>query len=340
MTNNSAFEAQLRRQLAATRPTEGASTTLAARVRDIPERVRLTPPAIALLVRAAVPIAAVGLAAAALLIASFGFTRAPVVGLPPDSVGAAVVGFDPAIQGTGLIDDYVRSAALVGLAVVLLSGAVGVGTFLGPRAGTRRGRLMILGGVLGVFAGIGLIRFDVGLTVGGLRGAPLRYVEAPAPALGDTPILWFSTAATGEPTVGTFSLRNTSALPVRIEGLVGYSKDLGIRHWKALWIPVNGAGLDAPALDQIRPFEPVTLEPMQELNVYIAGIGSPCAFGPAFDPEAEYSAQDLEGYTQLGPGLQVVVSVFGLTSMETVDVGETFAEPIVPGCNGGTTLGG
>ena len=95
-----------------------------------------------------------------------------------------------------------------------------------------------------------------------------------------------TSARPGEPTVGLFSLQNTSLVPVQIEGVVvpeGYEESVS-GHWTGLWMPDGGPGYDAPNLDQIRPFEPVTLEPGGHLVIYAAGRAGPCAFGPSSDP--------------------------------------------------------
>jgi hypothetical protein len=210
------------------------------------------------------------------------------------------------------------------------------GTFFSPRAGTNRGRAIILAGILGVLLGIGLIRLDVGLTRGGIGGAPLGYVVAPVGPFGDDRSLYVLTAAPGSPSVSMFSLRNKGALPIRIEGVVvgeDYD-DLVVGHWTALWVPPGGPGFDAPGLEAIRPFEPVTLQPGDELQVYAGGVAGACAYGPTFDPTTE-DQPDYAGMSQIGPEITVAYSVFGLASMAQIDIGETFGEPSRNGCVGG-----
>jgi hypothetical protein len=332
MTTDAAFERALRTVLSEGRPVGGAPASLRGSVLGIPDSVREAP-AIVRFVRAiGVPLAAVGAAATAVVLAAFGMTRVPIQGLPPGSVGGAISGFDPSIEGPGLVTNVLPTAVIAGLMLIVVAAAVTAGTFFSSRASTGRGRTIILLGIVGVAAGIGLIRFDPGLSAGNYRGAPLGYVEAPAGPLHDE-LVWIQTAGPDDPTVGVFSLRNTAAVPVRIEGiLAAYSDGVVFGHWTAMWMPPGGPGWDAPGLDQIRPFEPVTLEPGAGLIVYAAGRAGPCAFGPSFDPSRQYSETEIAGYTELGPLVQVAYSVYGLASVAVIDIEETFAEPARAGC--------
>jgi hypothetical protein len=335
MTAEMRFEGTLRTALRAQRPAAGAPAELRSRVLEIPIVMRNEPMALRLLRGFGVPMAAVGIGAAAVALAAVGFTRAPVTGLPPVS-GGTPTGFDPSIVGPGLITSVAPTAALLGLLVVVVAGAVAGGTFFSARAGTNRGRVIVLLGLLGVAAGIALIRFDAGLSDGSTRAAPLGYVEAPAGAFHDDQIVWVQTAAPGEPTVGLFSLRNEGILPVRIEGIVvdEHYSELQIAHWTALWVPLGEPGPGAPGLGQVRPFEPVTLEPGAELNVYAAGMAGQCAYGPLFDPTTE-DQSDYAGMSQLGPVITVAYSVFGLASTAQIDIEEVFGEPGRNSCFGG-----
>jgi hypothetical protein len=331
MTTDTRLDRALRTVLSEQRPDGGAPASLRARVLNIPDSVR-EQPAIMRFVRAiGVPLAAVGAAATAVVLTAFGMTRVPIQGLPPGTVGGAVRGFDPSIEGPGLVTEVLPTAVIAGLLLIVVAAAVTAGTFFSIRASTGRGRTIILLGVLGVAAGIGLIRFDAGFSASGYRGAPLGYVEAPSPFHDE--LVWIQTAGPGESTVGVFSVRNTAAVPVRIEGIVvGYSDEVAFGHWTALWMPPGGPGWDAPGLDEIRPFEPVTLEPGAGLILYAAGRAGPCAFGPSFDPTRQYSDTEIAGYTELGPEVEVAYSVFGLASVAVIDIEETFAEPARAGC--------
>jgi hypothetical protein len=333
MTIDTELERPLRTVLSALRPAGGAPEALRDRVLQIPDSVREAR-AIVRVVRAiGVPLAAVGAAATAVALAAFGITRMPTQGLPPEGVGGAVTGFDPALTGPGLLTDVIPTAVIVGLSLVVVGGATAAGTFLSSRLGTNRGRAIVLAGIGIVLAGIWLIRFDFGVTAGGLRAAPLGYVEEPAGSL-DHQIGWISTADPGEPTVGVFALRNTSMVPIRIEGLVVAPNPVDVGRWTAVWMPPGGSGYEAPTLDEVRPFEPVTLEPGAEVNLYVAGRAGRCAFGSTFDPIRDGSATAFAGYSAVGPEVTVAFSAFGLTSIAQVDIGERFAEPARNNCFG------
>lgn len=327
MTGQTPLERQIRAVLIDRRPAGGAPEALRARVLAVsvvhPHRTELT----GALRIAAVPLAAAGIGMAAILLAALGFTREPLVALPPAG-GGVVQGFDPQVEGPGFIQGVIPSAIYLGVAVAIVGGAAVLGTFFGPRAGTNRGRAIILLGLMAVGAGAWLVRFDVGLVDGGLSGAPVGYIEAPTGPFDDSDTTWLEVAAPGEPTMSIFALRNTSAVPVRVEGFQDtYRSTADVADWTAVWVPADGPGFGAPSLDKIVPFRPITLEPGQGLTLYLAGRAGRCAFGPTFDPQREYSAQELVGYRVRGPEITVAYSVFGLMATAGVSMRATFMEP-------------
>ena len=332
MTIRDTFDGDLRAVLVARRPIDGAPASLLARVERVPEDIRLAHPIAGILQRFAVPIAAVAVAGLAVLVAVVGFGREAVVNLPPGGSGVIATGFDPLIKGPGLLVRPGQSLIIVGVALFILSAAVAGGTFFSPRTSTNRGRLLVLIGLAGMAGAAGLVAFDGGLRDGSIRAAPLGYVEAPTGPL-QQDLIWLSTAQPGEPTVGLFSLRNGGPLPLQIQGIVvGEAYEaLNVGHWTALWIPADSPGFSAPGLDKIRPFEPVTLDPGEEVQIYAAGLAGRCAYGPSYDPTREED-RALAGLSQLGPEIQVAYSVLGLETMTVVDVGETFAEPTRNDC--------
>jgi len=326
-------EQRLRQAFVSTRPAGGLGSATRKAILDIPASAPAHG-AIARLGRSVTVLAAAAaVGALAIVLAAVGIMRVPIEGLTPPNGGAPPNGFDPAITGSGLIAGVPPTAMLLGLALVLLGGGTAVANFISNRSATNRGRVLVLAGIAAVLAGIWLVRFDVGLRVGSLRAGLLGYVEAPAGPL-DQALVYVSTASPGQTSVGIFSLRNTAALPVRIEGLVvSLGNDaLASGRWAALWMPPGGAGYDAPPLDQVRPFEPVTLGPGEEINVYAAVRAGNCAFGPSFDPTKKYSDAELVGYSQLGPDVTIAYSVFGLASTAQIDIDEAFAEPIRANC--------
>lgn len=336
MTTDATIERAIRAALADLRPEGMPPTALRASVMLIPTTLRREPVWRRLARAFAVPVAAAAIAATAILVAVFGLTRAPLVRVPPSGGGAQppVIGFDPSLEGMGFITATIPSLAIAGVLFIVVGAAVAARTLFSAGASTNRGRATVLLGVVAAIAGVGLTQLDVGLAEGSLRGAPLGYVEEPGSELQDQ-LVWVATAAPGEPTVGIFSLRNTAAVPVRIEGIVVPSNydDIVGWQWTALWMPADSPGWSAPPLDEVRPFEPVTLGPGEDLSVYLAGRAGPCAYGPTYQPGGgEESNPGLGGWTPLGPEITVAYSVFSLAGTTMVDIGQTFAEPRINGC--------
>jgi len=335
MTMDRSLEPALREALDELRPHGAAPAALRSRVLAIPTTVRVESGWRRLVRPVAVPVASAGLVATAAAIAILGMATAPITLVDPVGGGEGQVplGFDPSVEGMGLVAGVVPTAAIVGILLALAGGAAAARVFFSERASTNRGRATVVLGMLLLVLGVALARLDVGLSHGSVRAGPLNYVEDKAGVLHDE-IVWISTAAPGEPTVGLVSLRNASPLPVRIEGFVvpPNNSDLIVGRPTGLWMPPGGPGYGAPSLDELRPFEPVTLQQTEELNVYLAGRAGECAFGPSFDPAAEYADGEAGGYSYIGPRITVAYSVFGLTSTAEIDIEEIFAEPTRGGC--------
>jgi hypothetical protein len=331
MTSNTDLEQALRGLLRDQLP-DVAPGSLRARVERIPEAQRLGGWSFELVRSLLVPATAIGLAVVAVAVAASGVTRAPVDRMPPGGAGGIPAGFDPSITGLGMLTGIVPLAMLLGGALAISCGAFAAGVFFSARSGTNRGRAFVLLGLLGVAAGIWLVRLDIGLTGGNVRGAPLGFVEAATEEYADV-TTWYETAEPGEPIVVVFSIYNDSAVPVRIDGLVMPSGHGTSSHWTALWLPPVGQEAGAPGLELVRPFQPVDLAPGGLQVFYLSGRAGLCAFGRTFDPDAEYQEGQVGGYTESGPTFTVAYSVFGVSNAAEVDIGERMLEPLRGGCS-------
>jgi hypothetical protein len=330
MTVDERFERQLRAALVEQRPRNGAPAALREMVLAVPDSVRASSMPFRFLQAGVVPVSAFGITALALVLAAVGLTHAPINDLPGAGTGG-VTGFDPSLTGMGLLAESASSIVIVGALLALLGGAVAIGVFFSPRSGTNRGRLYILVGLAGLAAGVGLVRLDIGLLGGNVGGAPLGYVPADS-SMASGPAVYYELAQPGDPTVLIFSVHNTSALPVRIEGLVIPMHDgPTAEHWTALWLPPETEAQGAPGLDAIRPFAPFTLEPGALSTMYLAGRAGPCAFGPSFDASLAPGAQ-VDASAEFGPSLTIAYSVFGLSNTAEVDIGEKVVEPQRDNC--------
>ena len=325
----STIETELRAVLARQRPAEGAPAALRARVDDIPERVRLDNPLLALLRRAAVPLAAVGVASAAVVLASIGLTRAPVTGLPPAG-GPTTVTFDPTLEGFGLVTSIVPTLLvgqwmLVGIAVAMV-----LRLSLGAGRHTRRSKLVasLLVVLTIVIAPTTRLPFldDLGLQPGNVRAVLAGYALDEPP---DEPFQefdrYYQTAGPGESISIMFSIENAGPVPVRVEGVVVHPDSLAHvqARWTAVWLPAIGTSADVvPPLEETRPFEPRALAPGEELQLYLVGRAGPCAFGPGFAADS-----GVAGWTMLGPTIEVAYSIAGLVGTATIDMDQAFLEP-------------
>jgi hypothetical protein len=336
MTIDRDLERMLGSALREQRPIGGAPPALRSRVDSIPEAFPSEWLVVRVLKRHTVTIAGAGLAAAAVVVSAVGFSRAPVIGLPSGGVAAQPTGFDPAIEGVGLLTGVVPSLAYVGWAVAALAAIVAFRELFSVRSGTTRGRVLIVLGV--VIAGLasGMARLDGWgwLSRGSTAAVLLGYdLEAPPSVFDLGGDVYYETAAPGEPTASMFSVRNTSILPVRIEGIVvpeGYASLAGA-HWTAVWLAPSDAWDEIVGLDRVRPFEPTTIAPGEELQIYLIGRAGPCAYGPSFDPTDE-ADPDYAGASQLGPFVTVAHSVLGLTSTVAINTETTFVEPTRNAC--------
>ena len=328
---DTSLEARLRATLVDMRPAEGAPSRLRVRVESIPHQPR-DPMWMRAVKGRGIWFAATGIAVVAIAIATAGFSRIPWLSLPSGAPTTTSPGFDPALVGPGLIaDDFAPLPDLFGMLLVLNAAAVAFATFIGPRIGTNRGRVVVVIALLGIAIGFGFMRPPIGLTAGGLRGAPVGYTWSANQFTNQN--AWISIADPGDPLVGIISLRNTSAVPVRIEGLISYGPfdpDAAGTQWTALWIQGDPAEGGDPGLDSVVPFVPRTMEPGEELNVYLAARAGRCSYGPGYDPDNPPS--ESLSFSAAGPEFTFAYSVFGLVTKAVIDSGEIFVFPSRNNC--------
>lgn len=331
MTSDIALERMVRDVLVASRPTEAASSALREKVLRIPTEVPMASMHGRLFRFGALPVAVLGIAAAALAFAAFGLTRVPA-SIPPGAGSGGVTGFDASITGMGLLPDFVPGATILGGLVAVLSGIWLAATFFSSRSGTNRGRASILLAIGGVALGLAIIRLDVGLSGGNVRGAPLGYVVQDTP-VDPGPVVYYEDAATGAPSVLIFSLYNPSPVPVHIDGIVlpGVEGPTS-RHWTGLWLPPANEPQSVPGVEAIRPFQPFDLAPGALSTFYLAAQGGPCAVGPSFDPRATPENGQGQSFTQFGPSFTIAYSVFGLSNRADIDIGEEVVLPQRQNC--------
>jgi len=323
-----AFEDRLRSGLAGLRP-PAAPASLAGRVNAIPatrqvgfwRRVAagsgawLTTGAIAAL-------AVVGLAYLA--------DRGLIIGDPgggPDAT-PSTAGFDPAIEGPGIL----RGAAPL-LQVVPLTAAVIV-LLLGMRWALRwRWHNLAIRGVGVLIAATALASpaaipgFEQGSAIAPTLGYDYRVDAAPGSNGLDT---WYTTAGPGEPTIAFMTIRNPGPLPIRLEGLVETHTNETplIPRWIAMWLAPPGDCCSTP-LSRLTPFEPTTVEPGEQLPIYLVGRAGLCAYGPGYTLDAP-----VNGWSTRDSQLRLVYSVFGLTAEASVAMGMNLVEPYREGCSG------
>jgi hypothetical protein len=339
MTDPSTIETELRGILLTERPTEGASAVLRARVADIPARVRIDHPVIALLRRAAVPLSAVGAASAAVVLASIGLTRAPVTGLPPGGGGVSPgVTFDPALEGFGLVTSIVPTLLVVQWVIAGLAVAVAVRLAFGADRHARRTRLVASALVICAIAVAPTTKIPLldglGLQPGAVRGVLAGYgLDRPPERPFDEFDRYYQTASPGEPTIIMFSIRNAGPVPLRLEGVVVHPDHAALAQarWTAVWLQTTVTSERAIApLGETTPFEPTTIAPGDELHVFLVGRAGPCAYGPGFTLESE---ADISGYSMLGPTVEVAYSFAGMVGTTIIDMDQGFVEPHRNGCN-------
>jgi hypothetical protein len=331
MNLDPALERTLRAVLEQDRPQNGAPADLRAVVLGLPDHQR-EPFWLRLIRGPSLAVAALGVAATAVALAAAGFARLSITTVAPAAPGTTSPGFDPTVMGQGLVTQFVPLAQALGLIVVIVAGSAAVLTFLSPNSATNRGRITIIAGLVGVAIGLALMRLDVGLTRGGVAGNAIGYTTSANPQFGSEFVL-ISVAEPGEPVVGVVSIRNTSALPVRLEGLMAYGAfdpNADGNQWTGLWLNSDPNSHGVPGPDVLVPFRPITLEPDHEVNVYLAGRAGRCAYGPDYDPDSPPTQPMV--FSQAGPEFTFVYSVFGLTAQAVVDSGEIFVFPARDGC--------
>jgi hypothetical protein len=319
----SALEVRLRSTLVELRPPHGAPHLLRARVAVIPETQARTwwrTPA-------RVFARAVALAALVAVVIALSALRPTLGPVAPGGPGAAPpAAFDPMIEGPGILRYEVRTLVLVPLVA-----ALGVALVGGRWALRRRGQALVIRvAIVAVLAGaIASPALQPGFEMGSAYGPMVGYdLHADPPPGADYPTVWYETAEPGGPLALVLTVRNPGPLPIRLDGLVETQTAATplIQRWTALWLGTDRNTIGNP-LDELVPFTPTTVEPQQELQVYLVGRAGLCAFGPGYT-----LASPLTGHSSRGRTIEFAYSVLGLGSTAPFELPMSLVEPYRENC--------
>jgi hypothetical protein len=332
MTSEATLEVALRSVLAEQRPAHGAPSGLRERVAAIPEvlgaRRWFLPPWLGRLAPVGASIASVAAVLVIVAIASRGPGIGPVPGGGPGSAAPAT--FDPTLEGPGILRSLDTSLrAVPGLIVVLALGAalyqISIRQSRPRWLGLRLVACAIVGVAAAMLTSFSALREGSGSAV--LRGFD---VQVPTPNGAPGPTQFFETAGPGDHTVVMFSIRNQSAIPVTVEGVVVEPPPSdAIPTWTAVWLARNQTRIMGDLTD-IRPFTPSAVAPGGELDLYLVGKPGRCAFGPTFTLQSSIS-----GSYGMPAEARVTYSVLGLRDFAIVQIGMEGSEPLRPNCQSG-----
>jgi hypothetical protein len=314
------FEDRIRAALAADQPLLGAPAGLHARVMAVPE-----PSSVAIGRRWwAIGLAASLTIGAALVVRLGGLQLAAV----PQAGGGPAPTFDPAVEGVGVRFgsgiDTLHLAPGIAIAVLVVVAF--------PRARRwwrdRRWRDalplvaigLVIAGLLGLAEQPGFAWRDgmFGPVVG------LGVSADPPPGSSDAVSTYYITAEPRTNVAFVVSITNTSALPIRLDGLVEdavVEEQVG-PYWTQLALPSDPHDL-GPGFDKVVPFAPVVVQPGDQQLIYVVGRAGSCSFGPTF----ALDRPDIGGYLGAGRDLQLAYSIFGLEATSTFELPAEIVEP-------------
>ena len=325
---DAAFEGWLRGAMRGLSPEERAPDALALRILSIPDQP--SRPGLFARIRDGQPgaLLAAGFAAAvAVLLLSTAFRLQPA---GPGAIDSPGTTFDPTIVGPGIVTSTFPSLAIARWALAGAALVFALVQLFGRRPASRMA--MILGGLglLVAYLVSPLLRLDPGLQNGGFDALPLGFgIDAPEGPF-DSRDLWYETADPGQPTTIVITLRNAGPLPVRFDGIVG---DLGevflaAQPWRAVWLGTLGDDGSVAGIERASLFEPTTIEPGNELQVFLVGRAGPCAYGSTF----QLGDDSQTGALQISRIVEVAYSVFGLSSSTQLELRMDLAEPLRADC--------
>lgn len=329
MSGDSGLERGLTAVLVDLRPAGPAPAALRDRVLATPERLGYRPRLARLLQRLPSLAGAAALVAAAVVIAAVVLRSPGASVVPPGVVGTPRTAFDPNLEGPGIL----RS---VETTLTWMPTVIGVVAIVGFLYVLSRGRMRLGWRVLAllgcVLVGLGaLVLRTVNVRDGSATAILSGFaVQVPGVEGFDGTGQFFETAGPGDHSVIMFSVRNTSAIPVTIDGvLVDEPVSDDVPTWSAAWLPTVQT-LAINGLDDLRPFAPTVVAPGAELDIYLVGKPGRCAYGPTFTLNSP-----IAGSYGLDDSARVAYSAFGLRNFAIVRTRLDAMEPIREGCQGG-----
>lgn len=333
MTDEPSLEQRLGASLATLRPVDGAPVALRARVLGIADERRSSwlarPPRLAVTVLCGAVIAALSLTV--LLGPLHGNLG---VGSGNEAPAPSASLFDPTAEGPGVLYGVLPT-------LLIVPGLIAAVAILLAVRHLRRARW--IGGWIGALQLLALVTIAagaVGLMLhpgfewrGGVIGPVIGYdlQQRPPPGSLDDVEVWYENVSPGDPLVILVSITNPGPLPIRIEALVEdpNAKDMVITRWVGMTALPDPR--DLPDIANVPAFAPVTVEPNDQLYVYLAAKAGPCSFGPAFSLDmTDFS--DLSGYSNRGRIINFAYSVFGLESTAPFELPVTLVEPLRNRC--------
>lgn len=306
-TKDERLEGAIRTLLVARRPTDGARAELRLRIDRIPDEVRPTGPLARVrgLGGVAAGFAAAGFAVALIvLVLSGGAVHGPVGG------GGSVptpLPFDPNLEGMGMVQAITPLAYLPwGIALAIPVAAV---VWIGLR-GWRRIAILGLIGALGVGAGVAVLH--PGFEPGSASGPLFGYLTVEGrPGTEDEPA-FYETGGPGAPVGILFDVRNPGPLPLTLLGAIRDSSGPGpsLPRWTAVWLARNQNVIGF--INNAVAFQPVTVQPGDEIEVFLVGKAGPCAAGSGPTPGANPGGLDISA-----ADVELAYSVLGIPTVET-----------------------
>lgn len=321
------IESRLRAALGDLRPSAEAPEDLRSRVGALPEQIG-NRSIIDRIAAARRPLLATAAFVAIASIAALAISFTPLGRLPPGTNAPDSTGFDPTVEGPGLLLDPVPTLLIVQIVATVAAVVFGVRFGTGKGFRSRRGRAFGL--VVVAVAGTSImfaVQSQFSLT--GASGTALGYDANVVPPPGaNGPRVYYSTAEPGKPTIAFFEFWNFGALPVRLEGLVtDMNPDSLGSQWVALALPTV-ANEFPNSLDKLQSFTPQLIPPQSSVTIYLVGRAGECAFGPGYQP----GVSDATSFSSFPRDVRLGYSIFGLSSTTVVEMPMQLVEPAAVHC--------
>lgn len=288
------------------------------RVARVPQGPAVRGPALRGLSRAVVPVLGVA-AVIALLLLTIPLFLVPGSGPGPGASVAPVATFDPYLRGPGITEAPPLEADVVVPLGLLLLGVV-VFAFA-PRGPRRAAAALVVLLALGFGGALVLLTHANTGPVASSGGVGVLNPDQPA---GSPRWTAFITAAPREPYSFGFSVENDGPLTIHLDGIVasGIPPDDHAPTFRAAWTGTEpNGGIGGPA----EPFAPVDLPPGGHVLLWLVGVASECAAGPAFDPSGSWSAVSI-------PDVRVRYSILGIPRTATIRLPYDLMQPYAESC--------